>query len=76
MRISTQQIYRQSISGMMNQQLELNKSQQQVSTGKRFQTASEYPIAAQQSLTMQRSLDRLAQFDKQSILVDGRLREE
>ena len=76
MRISTQQIYRQSISGMMNQQLELNKSQQQVSTGKRFQTASEDPIAAQQSLTMQRSLDRLAQFDKQSILVDGRLREE
>ena len=76
MRISTQQIYRQSIGGMMNQQLELNKTQQQVSTGKRFQTASEDPVAAQQSLTMQRSLDRLAQFDKQSILVDGRLREE
>lgn len=76
MRISTQQMYRQAIGGMMEQQLQLNKTQQQVATGKRFQTASEDPVAAQQNLTMQRSLDRLAQFDKQAILVDGRLREE
>ncbi|MEO7824741.1 MAG: flagellar hook-associated protein FlgL [Paraperlucidibaca sp.] len=76
MRISTQQIYRQAIGGMMDQQLQLTKTQQQVASGKRFQNASEDPVAAQQSLTMQRSLDRLAQFDKQAILVDGRLREE
>lgn len=76
MRISTQQIYRQSIGNMMEQQIQLTKTQQQVATGKRFQNASEDPVAAQQSLAMQRSLDRLAQYDKQSVLVDGRLREE
>lgn len=75
MRISTQQIYRQSIGGMMDQQLQLTKTQQQVASGKRFQHASEDPVAAQQSLTMQRSLDRLTQFDKQAVMVDGRLRE-
>ena len=46
MRVSTLQIHRNGLANMLNNQEQLTKTQQEVSSGVRVNTASDDPIAA------------------------------
>lgn len=46
MRISSNQIFYQGLNGMLTQQLEVLKIQQQLSSGKKFESPSDNPVAA------------------------------
>lgn len=52
MRISSSTIFSSAVDNMNQQQIQLVKSQQQVSTGLRMQTAADDPVAAAQALTV------------------------
>ncbi|TAL86743.1 MAG: flagellar hook-associated protein 3 [Rhodanobacter sp.] len=52
MRLSTQWLYQQSVSTMLNQQSALASTQNQVSTGKRINVASDDPAGAGQVLSL------------------------
>lgn len=52
MRISSSTIFNSAVANMDQQQVQLAKSQQQVSTGLRMQTAADDPVAAAQALTV------------------------
>ena len=62
MRISTAQLFRDSVAQMQQQQLKLSQIQEQIASGLRIQSASDDPAAAAQILNIERSLgdiDRL-----------------
>ena len=46
MRLSTAGMHRTSISAILENQVKLSKTQNQIATGKKFRTASEDPIGA------------------------------
>jgi len=52
MRIGSSTIFNSAVANMDQQQVQLAKSQQQVSTGLRMQTAADDPVAAAQALTV------------------------
>lgn len=56
MRISTNQIYQRGLSGMLSQQAQLLKLQEQVASGKRVNTSSDDPIAAAQIVQMKQRI--------------------
>lgn len=62
MRISTSYIQQRNVTSILDQQSELLKTQNQVSTGLRFSTASEDPIAAVRSLDLQRQMNLNEQY--------------
>lgn len=53
MRISTQMMYEQNMSGITNSQAEWMKLGEQMSTGKRVTNPSDDPIAASQAVVLQ-----------------------
>lgn len=55
MRLSTNTIYEQSINSILLQQESLQKTQQQISNGRRMQTPADDPIAAAQALNVQQT---------------------
>lgn len=73
MRIASQQMYSVGLRNMLSQQAEVLKTQQQVSSGKKFEYAAEDPVGALSSATLQRSIDRIDQYDKNIGLVQTRL---
>lgn len=62
MRISTTQIYNLGSSSIMNSQSSLYQLQNQLSTGKKFLTAKDDPVAAAQVLLAQQSLSVTSQY--------------
>jgi flagellar hook-associated protein 3 FlgL len=52
MRLSSVQIFQQGISGILDQQSKLAKTEQQLATGKRIQVPSDDPVAAVQILNL------------------------
>ena len=52
MRLSTNTIYEQNLTSILQQQESLQKTQQQVSTGKRMLTPADDPVAAAQALNI------------------------
>ena len=52
MRLSTAGFHRNTINSILEHQTALAKTQTQITTGKRFQTASEDPIAATRASTI------------------------
>jgi flagellar hook-associated protein 3 FlgL len=62
MRISTSYIQQQNIDSMLKQQADLLKTQNQVSTGKRFSSASEDPISAVRVLDIERQMNLNEQY--------------
>lgn len=52
MRLSTNTIYEQNVTAILVQQESLQKTQQQVASGKRMQTSADDPVAAAQALNI------------------------
>lgn len=73
MRLSTQAYYNNSISLMLQQQVDLSKIQNQVASGKRVNTPADDPIAAAHILELERSKLENGQYDKNSALARNRL---
>lgn len=62
MRISSNTIYNSNIAAMSQQQTRLMQTQQQVSTGRRFITPADDPVAAAQALSLSQSSAVNAQY--------------
>ena len=73
MRISTAGMHRVSISGILENQVKLAKTQNQVATGRKFQTASEDPIGATRVAGLERKLADNAQYERNSNILESRL---
>ncbi len=73
MRLSTAGMHRTSISAILEQQVRLSKTQQQITTGKKFQTAAEDPIGATRVAGLERKLADNAQYERNSNIVQARL---
>ena len=72
-RISTAGMHNASVSAILDAQARLAKIQDQVSTGKKFQTASDDPIGATRYAGLQRKLADNAQYGRNSNVIEGRL---
>jgi flagellar hook-associated protein 3 FlgL len=66
-------MHRTSISAILEQQVRLSKTQQQITTGKKFQTAAEDPIGATRVAGLERKLADNAQYERNSNIIEGRL---
>lgn len=73
MRISTPQLNRLALNSILDQQARLTRAQQEVSSGKALVNASDDSVAAVRNLNLQRNLEQLKQFDRNGLLVEGRL---
>ncbi|ALM91501.1 MULTISPECIES: flagellar hook-associated protein FlgL [Alteromonas] len=76
MRISTSQIYDQSIRSIMENQEGLAKTQEQLATGKRILTPADDPVGAAKVLRLTEELDGLTQFQRNNDLVTGSLEQQ
>lgn len=76
MRISSSQMYSNSLTSMLNQQAKLAKTQQQLSTGQRLLNPSDDPVGTVQSLELSRAQDQTSQYVRNADLLDSRLRLE
>jgi flagellar hook-associated protein 3 FlgL len=74
MRISSNSISSMFVAQLGRQQADLAKTQLQISTGLRFNRPAEDPVAASQSLDLQRSVDANDQYQTNAGLVDSRLK--
>jgi flagellar hook-associated protein 3 FlgL len=73
MRMSTAGMHNASISAILDHQVQMAKTQQQLTTGKKFQTASEDPIGATRAAVLDRTLADNAQFERNSNIIETRL---
>jgi len=73
MRISTAGMHRNSIDAILESQVKLAKTQNQVATGKKIQTASDDPIGATRVEGLQRKIADNAQYGRNSNVIQGRL---
>lgn len=72
MRISTAAYHANSLALMLNQQAELSKTQNQMSTGRRVNSPADDPIAVSHILELERAQSESDQFGKNSDLVRSR----
>jgi flagellar hook-associated protein 3 FlgL len=75
-RLATAGIHRTSIDAILEQQTRLARTQTQVTSGKRFQTASEDPVAATRASALDRTVADNAQFERNSNIIESRLNYE
>ena len=73
MRLSTAGMHRGTINSILEHQVKLAKTQNQVTTGKKFQTASEDPIGAARVAGLERKLADNAQYGRNSNIIKSRL---
>jgi flagellar hook-associated protein 3 FlgL len=73
MRLSTAGFHRNTINSILDHQTKLAKTQTQITTGKRFQSASEDPIAATRASALDRTLADNSQYERNSNIVESRL---
>ncbi len=73
MRISTSEMQRQAVNSLLEQQLKISKIQQQLSTGERFSTPAEDPIAAVNVLDLHESLETTRQYQDNANIAKTRL---
>ncbi|MEP3855480.1 MAG: flagellar hook-associated protein FlgL [Porticoccus sp.] len=73
MRLSSVQIFQQGISGILDQQSKLAKTEQQLATGKRIQVPSDDPVAAVQILNLNEDMALLDQYQRNGNLAEGQL---
>lgn len=76
MRISTAGMHRTSINSILEQQTRMARTQEQVTTGKRFQSAADDPIASARAAVLDRAMAENEQFARNSNVVEARLRYE
>lgn len=73
MRLSTAGFHRNSINAILEQQTRLSRTQTQITTGKRYQSAAEDPIAATRAAALDRTLADNAQYERNSNIIQARL---
>ncbi len=73
MRISTQGAYQRGVSMMLQLQAALDRTQQQISSGRRLLTPSDDPIAAARALDIKEGISRLDQFERNGNMARTRL---
>lgn len=76
MRVSTTQIFQQSVDAMLSRQADLAKTELQVSTGKRILRPSDDPSGAVRILDLQEAQKRLAQYQRNADAATARLDQE
>jgi len=76
MRISTFQIYQQSVNSMLTQQADLAKTQQQLSVGKSILTPADNPAAAARVLELGQLIETNSQLQRNADSAETRLRLE
>jgi flagellar hook-associated protein 3 FlgL len=76
MRVSTSQIFQQSVDAMLARQADLAKTELQVASGKRILRPSDDPSAAVRILDLQESQQRLAQYQRNADAAYARLGHE
>ncbi len=73
MRISTQQLFNRGIESMQDVTAQLQKTQLQLSTGKKIITPADDPVASTRILELNQELNINAQFQRNVQLAEGRL---
>lgn len=76
MRVATMQQYHTGLNGILQNQAGVNKTQQQISTGRKVLTPADDPIAATKILQMQQDLALNAQYNINMNAADTRLKQE
>ena len=76
MRVSTLASFQNGLSAIQRLQAALDRTQQQVSSGKRLLTPSDDPISAARALDLRERLARLDQFDRNIVVAKNRLQDE
>lgn len=76
MRITTLQQHKTGLSNMLKNQEHLNKTQNQVATGRRVLTPADDPVAATKILQLEQDLAQREQFDTNMTAAENRLRLE
>ena len=76
MRISTAQIFQQSVDAMLTQQRQLSETELQVASGKRILRPSDDPSAAVRVLDLSEAQQRLAQYQRNADAAIARLDQE
>lgn len=74
MRIASSQWFRQSMSSLMEQQAAAARTQQQLASGKRLLKPSDDPVAATRAVDVNRAVEKLGQFERNSVNTENRLR--
>lgn len=76
MRVSTSQIYNIADIGMRNAQSAVNKTSEQISSGKRVLSPADDPVAATSILRLTQNLGRLEQYEKNVNEAESKLDQE
>lgn len=76
MRISTIQTFNNGLNQIMDNQSAVNKTQQQVSTGRKVLTPADDPISATKILQLQQDLAQRDQYDRNITAAENRLKLE
>lgn len=76
MRISTSQLYNQSVSAMLDKQRQISETELQVATGKRILRPSDDPSATVRILDLDEAQQRLAQYQRNADVATARLDQE
>ena len=76
MRISTSQVFRQSVDAMLDKQRELTQTELQVASGKRILRPSDDPSATVRILDLKEAGQRLAQYQRNADMAVARLDQE
>ncbi len=76
MRISTAQIFRQSVDAMLDRQRELSQTELQVASGKRILNPSDDPSATVRILDLKETQQRLLQFQRNADAATAKLDQE
>lgn len=76
MRISSQQIFQNSVQRMQETSIQQAKTQEQLSTGKRVNRPSDDPVAASRMLQLEQELARTEQYQRNIDFAENRLEQE
>jgi flagellar hook-associated protein 3 FlgL len=72
MRISTQQMRQSALTLMLDQQARLDKTQRQMASGTRIQTAADDPVAAVRAMGLTREIAAIEQYQTNAEAIRGR----
>jgi flagellar hook-associated protein 3 FlgL len=73
MRISTAGMHHAALTALLGQQSVLSKTQQQIASGRRVQTAADDPVAAVHIMELQRAISESDQFSSNADMAKNRL---
>jgi flagellar hook-associated protein 3 FlgL len=73
MRVSTTQIFRNGISAIQNNQLDLTRTQLQLASGKRMLSPADDPTGAVQALQFRSGVEKTQQYQRNSDMLEHRL---